>query len=162
MTHTAPPVPVVVPPLPASASHAVGEHVAVRLGSQHTGDRLSITEYHAGPGVGPGLHVHTLEDETFYVLQGEVTFFVNGARHTVGPGGVVFGPRGVPHTFKNCTDRPASMLLIVTPPANFEAFYAKLLQPAPGGGPPPLPLLLERIARHAPEHGISMLGPNPL
>jgi hypothetical protein len=50
------------------------------------------------------LHVHTNEDETLYVLDGEILVHINGSDHAVGPYGVAVAPRGVPHAFLDVAD----------------------------------------------------------
>jgi quercetin dioxygenase-like cupin family protein len=50
-------------------------------------------------GSSPPLHVHRLEDEAFYVLEGQVRFVSGDTEVLAGPGSFVFAPRDVPHTF---------------------------------------------------------------
>ena len=52
---------------------------------------------------GPPRHVHSREDELFYVLEGEIVFELDGTRHTVRPGGTVYLRRGVVHAYQNFT-----------------------------------------------------------
>ncbi|MBX3388342.1 MAG: cupin domain-containing protein [Phycisphaeraceae bacterium] len=120
---------------------------------------------------GPPLHMHEREDEAFYVLEGEVTFCIgesgdrtgkSGKRVVAREGSVVFGPRGTAHTFKNCSQAPARMLVMVNPGANFEAFFAKIGAPDAGGDAPSAQVLIERTMKHASEFGLMILGPNPL
>jgi mannose-6-phosphate isomerase-like protein (cupin superfamily) len=54
-----------------------------------------------GPGEGPPVHHHDGEDDAFYVLEGEVTFIVDGDEVVARPGTFVLVPPGVPHTFAN-------------------------------------------------------------
>ncbi|MCG6955245.1 MAG: cupin domain-containing protein [Gemmatimonadetes bacterium] len=49
-------------------------------------------------GVGSPWHVHPEQDEWFYVLEGEITFWVADTRLSPKAGSVGFGPKGVPHT----------------------------------------------------------------
>jgi hypothetical protein len=79
-----------------------------------------------------------------------------------GAGCCVFGARGTPHTFKNRTATPARVLMVVTPPGNFEAFYARMMGPAEDGGAPSPAEIQRRITVYGAEHGIEILGPNPL
>lgn len=143
-----------------------GSEATMKLASAHTAGLFSLAEYVSPPGDGPPLHRHTLEDETFWMLEGEVTFCIGAGSEmrvfTAGPGTTVFGPRGVAHTFKNRTQRPARFLLFVTPPANFERFYARMAAPHADGRPPTPDEIIARIAQLAPEHGLEILGPNPL
>ena len=114
------------------------------------------------PGGGPPLHVHGDEDEYFAVLEGEGTFYLDGQVRTVGAGGAVFGPRGVPHTFKNCSDRPLRMLVVCTP-GKIERFFDYGLPVGPQGNERPSDEhLIGRIMQLAPECGLQILGPSPL
>jgi uncharacterized cupin superfamily protein len=64
---------------------------------------------------GPKLHVHADEDDSFYVLEGEVTFIGEGDELVAGPGTFVLAPPGVPHTFANRSDGVARMLNVHAP-----------------------------------------------
>lgn len=152
-----------VPPGAGAVLHGPdGSTTIPKLSPRDTGDALSVDDYFLPPGGGPPLHVHQREDETFFVLEGTVTFWVDGQRVEAAPGAVVFGPRGVPHTFRNLSNVRARMLLLVTPPSNFAAFYAKMGAPRPDGSAPDPAEIIDRIRRLSPEHGIEVLGPNPL
>lgn len=72
---------------------------------------------------GPELHSHADEDDSFYVLEGELTFMVDGDEAVAGPGTFVLVPPGVPHTFANRSDRPARMLNVHAP-AGFDVRIA--------------------------------------
>ena len=138
------------------------EGVRPLLRSRDTDDRFSLTHYNAAPRIGPPLHRHTREDEMFYILDGEVVFRVGDQTITARAGDTVFGPRGVAHAFKNLTDAPAHMLLLVTPAANFEKFYAAITAPMPGGSVPSEEDFKMRTVEHGPGAGIEIIGPNPL
>jgi uncharacterized RmlC-like cupin family protein len=53
------------------------------------------------------MHIHTREDETFYVLAGEIEVTVGGERDVLRAGDSVFLPRGIPHRLENLTSQPA-------------------------------------------------------
>ena len=86
-------------------------------------------------GASPPLHIQHGEDETFYVLEGELTFQLVDELVTAGPGEVVFAPRGVPHTFATRGDAPARYLIACTP-AGFERYFARLAAERQGVDPP--------------------------
>ena len=83
---------------------------------------------------GPPLHHHEF-DETFYVLDGELTFQVGNELFTAGPGALALAPGGVAHTLANLTDAPARYLLLCTP-AGFEGYFARVAAQAAGEDPP--------------------------
>ncbi|MDX6554689.1 MAG: hypothetical protein QOD86_884 [Miltoncostaeaceae bacterium] len=71
------------------------------------------------------LHVHEREDELFYVLEDEHEFRVGDATFLVGPGAVVFAPRGVPHGHRRVVPRMGRFLTMCAP-AGFEGFFREL------------------------------------
>lgn len=105
-------------------------------------------------------HVHEREDEAWYVLQGEVTFFCGDEALTARPGAFVFAPRGIPHAFR--TGPEGARLLTVACPSGFARFVRAAGEPAPALEPPPEgPLDVERLTEVAREHGIVIVGPPP-
>jgi mannose-6-phosphate isomerase-like protein (cupin superfamily) len=108
---------------------------AVALRGEQTGDAISVIE-NIVPARwdGPPLHHHAF-DETFYVLDGELTFQVGDDLLTAGPGALALAPGGVAHTLANLGDTPARYLLLCTP-AGFEGYFARLAAQAAGEDPP--------------------------
>jgi len=68
---------------------------------------------------GPGEHAHAAEDDSFYILEGELTFTVEGEEVVAGPGTFVLVPPGVRHTFAN-RGGAAVRLVNVHAPAGFD------------------------------------------
>jgi mannose-6-phosphate isomerase-like protein (cupin superfamily) len=64
---------------------------------------------------GPPVHQHAAEDDSFYMLDGELTFFVDGEEVVAGPGTFVLVPPEVPHTFANRGDEPARFVNVHAP-----------------------------------------------
>ena len=81
------------------------------------------------PGWASPYHVHHLEDEAFYILEGEVAFVCDGKWIKAGPGAYVFGPREIPHGFKIESAVPARMLVLCAP-SGFEHFVLEMSEPA--------------------------------
>jgi quercetin dioxygenase-like cupin family protein len=100
----------------------------IKLTAEDSSGVLSIIEVTEPPNAAAPLHVHHAEDETFYVLDGEVTFELGAERCTAAPGDVVFGPRGVPHRYDVGADG-ARMLFVLTP-GGFEAVVRAMSVPA--------------------------------
>ncbi|NJO22614.1 MAG: cupin domain-containing protein [Sphingomonadales bacterium] len=71
----------------------------IKADGEATGGHCAVIEVLSPQGNGPPLHVHRNEDEWFYVLEGEMLFWVNGQTITCGPGSFAFAPRNLPHTF---------------------------------------------------------------
>ena len=64
---------------------------------------------------GPELHTHEAEDDSFFMLEGELVFTVDGDEVVAGPRTFVLVPPSVPHTFENRTDEPARFLNVHAP-----------------------------------------------
>ena len=127
---------------------------------RQTGGRVTVTENWAPRGHGSPLHVHRQEDEWFYVLSGELTFWVDGQVITATEGSFVYGPRDVPHTFTVSSDE--ARFLLVVEPAGLEDFIRVLSEPAQSLSLPPAsiePPAMETMMAAAAEHGIEILGP---
>jgi mannose-6-phosphate isomerase-like protein (cupin superfamily) len=101
----------------------LGDLMTLKIHGRDTGGALSQFESTCGPHVGPPLHIHHREEETFFVIEGEFEFVCGGERTTGGPGTVVRLPRGVPHRFKNIGETTGRLLITLTP-AGAEEFFA--------------------------------------
>jgi quercetin dioxygenase-like cupin family protein len=112
------------------------------------------------PGFASPYHTHHLEDEAFYVLEGEVAFVCDGKWLNAGPGGYVFGPREIPHGFKIVGASPARMLLLCAP-AGFEHFVLEMSEPATDLASPPAAPDMARLIALAAKYKIDIHGPLP-
>ncbi|MDX6667782.1 MAG: hypothetical protein QOK04_1162 [Solirubrobacteraceae bacterium] len=138
----------------------LGQLVTIKSSSESTAGRVGVTETLAPRGSGSPLHVHHNEDEWFYVIEGELTFWVGGQVITAPAGSFVYGPREVPHTFIVSSEQ--ARFLLVVEPAGFEGFVRALGQPAQELViPPPAtePPDVAAMAALAAEYGIEILGP---
>ncbi|MCX4695832.1 quercetin 2,3-dioxygenase [Streptomyces sp. NBC_01408] len=120
----------------------------------------SVIEHLGRRGTGSPLHVHHRDDEWWYVLDGEVTFWVAGQVIAAPAGSFVYGPRHVPHTFLVTSDE--ARFLHVTEPGGFDGFTRSLGKPAPSLEIPPHGIVLpdlEQVRAIAAEFGIEVLGP---
>lgn len=146
--------------LPAEAGRTsaplniVGEETLVKVAAADSDGQLAFFQLVAPPMSGPPRHVHSREDELFYVLEGELVFELDGQRFPVGAGGTVFLRRGVVHAYQNFTERDAR-LLIATTPGGFSEFFVELSAATPAGGMP----AFEVLRALAEKYGITTLGP---
>lgn len=135
----------------------LGTHVTSRLlGGDQTDEELALVEATAPPGGGPGLHIDPWR-ESFYVLDGELTFEVHddAGRHRFAarPGDAVSIPCGAGHAFK-ITGTDQARFLVFSAPAGIERFFADageaLAEPAPPAEPraPDRDRLLAAFAAH--------------
>lgn len=125
-----------------------------------TGNRLAVWEQLLPQHSSPPLHVHHRDDEAWYVLDGSITFLVDGEEMVVHGGDFVWAPRDLPHTFR--VESQTARVLGLGLPAGFEEFFLGTGRPAPElslppapDGPPDLQQLLP--AAHA--VGCDVVGP---
>lgn len=135
--------------------HMPGEGKQVRLAGQPmafllTGEHSKHTcmfDWWLPAGFSTGLHVHRVQEETFYVLEGECEWQVDGQVVHAKPGTYLFIPPGVPHNIGNASDRPARMLMTVSPPGH-EHYFEELAKVAARGGPPEADVIAELRSRY--------------
>lgn len=130
----------------------------MRATGETTGGAYGLMEHWAMPqGFASPYHTHHREDETFYVLEGEVAFVCGGKWSLCGPGSYVFGPREIPHGFQVAGDVPARLLLLCSP-AGFEHF---VLDQATDFNSPAAPPDMQKMMELAAKHHVDILGPLP-
>ena len=105
------------------------------------------------------IHVHEHDDETLYILEGEMCAVIAGQEHLVKAGETIFLPRHIPHQLMNVSGFPTRYLLLCTP-SGFERFLAEgRYIRAPGEQPKaPSPEELDRMRAAAPQFGITLLA----
>ena len=137
-----------------------GDLITFKVVGEDTGGAFILGEEVSPPGGGPPPHVHHREDEIFCVLEGKYEFLVGEGAIRASAGSVVYGPRNVPHTFKNVGTTPARMLAFITP-AGFEDFLEEVGEEATDrSSPPPFSQEeIERLLAVAPKYGIEILPP---
>jgi mannose-6-phosphate isomerase-like protein (cupin superfamily) len=140
----------------------LGTLVYVRASTADTNGAFALIEQLAPPGFGPPLHVHHVEDELFFVLDGAVRFRCGDRDVDLVAGGSVFLPKNVPHAFRIEGNSPARLLQF-TSPGGFDRFVEEVSIPAPQrvlppAGPPPAGLL-ERVASLGKKYHFTIVGP---
>ncbi len=96
----------------------------------------SMFDWTIPAGFATGLHVHRVQEETFYVLDGECEWHVGDEIVRARPGTFLFIPPGVPHNITNVSERQARVLMTVSPPGH-EHYFEELAQLAASGAPDP-------------------------
>src|SRR5436309_1513423 len=86
--------------------------MTLKATAETTGGAFGLVEAVGPAGSSPPLHVHTREDEAFWLLEGTVTVRCGDRMFTAEPGSFTFLPRGVPHTFVVEADAPARLLSV--------------------------------------------------
>ena len=107
----------------------------------------SMFEWTVPAGFSTGLHVHRVQEETFYVLDGECAWQIGDQHVGARPGTYVFIPPGVPHNIGNAADKPARMIMTVSPPGH-EHYFEELAKLMGRGGPPDANVVAELRRRY--------------
>lgn len=130
----------------------------IRATAESTKGAFGLIEHWEAPvGFATPYHTHHREDESFFVLEGEIAFVCGGKWMKAGPGAFVYGPREVAHGFEVIGDSPARMLLMCTP-GGFEGFVLEQKTSIAG---PPSPPDMGRLMTLADRYGIDIHGPLP-
>jgi len=129
--------------------------------AEDTQGKFALIEAVARKGNVPPPHIHHREEETFYVLEGEMTFSVGGQTIKATPGTMVCLPRDVAHSF--VIDSEQGRVLILLTPAGLEGWFKEFSEPAPAMTlPPPVETPyseIQRMLEVAPQYGIEFVLP---
>ena len=133
--------------------------VHVHIDGDTSGGSFALLEMCGGRGDMPPLHVHERDDETFYVLDGELSLFVAGQQLILGAGQAALAPRAVAHCYR--VESEQARWLLITTPAGLDSFVREVAEPAPADALPPAgrPQDPALLAQAAAKVGIEILGP---
>ncbi len=106
-----------------------GDTYSIRLAGKDTDEKLAVVDFDIPPGGGPVPHVHSRDFEAFFITEGEVELYADGAILTAHEDDVAVLPTGIPHCFKNRSKERAQMIAVVAP-AGFDRFIAEAGVPA--------------------------------
>jgi quercetin dioxygenase-like cupin family protein len=127
---------------------------------EQTGETFTLVDEQANRGESVPLHRHRDDMESFYVVEGEITFYIGdepGVRASAGsfahiPGGTVHGFR---------IESETARYLILTTPRHGQFYRAITLASQPGGLPPLESIDGSQIEKASEEYGIEFVGPLP-
>ena len=139
----------------------VGDVYRFLATGEDTNGKYAMWEAIVPPGGGPPPHVHSREEEGFYLLEGEITIQVGKERIVATAGMFANMPVGTPHSFKNESSRPAKMLISVAP-AGLEKMFFEVGIPVVQGATtaaPPTKAEIEKLVEIATRYGIEIMLP---
>lgn len=124
-----------------------GTHLDFKVLTKDTAGGLFLLEHRNIPQGGPVRHLHYVQDEWFYLIEGDrIVVEVGDQRFTLKPGDSVLAPRNVPHVWAYIGEKPGRMLMGFTPAGQMEDFFV-----ASSKGPVD--------AKLAEAHGMKWVGP---
>jgi mannose-6-phosphate isomerase-like protein (cupin superfamily) len=137
----------------------LGDVYTVKISGDETQGRYSVWEIEVAPNNGPPLHKHSMEDEAYYVLEGNFSFPYGSKETKAAKGQFMYLPRGEFHTYKNISSSPGKLLLIIIPP-QFEKFLQDIGLPIEDKSsfrPPPItPAVIENLVKMAARYGLEI------
>ena len=138
----------------------VGDIYRFLATGEETDGKYAMFEAIVPPGGGPPPHVHSREEESFLILEGEITFTVGEEKIIATAGTFANMPVGSLHSFKNATDKTARMIISVAP-AGLEKIFLEVGVPVKLGEtpPPPSKAEIEKLLAVAPSYGVEIKVP---
>ena len=139
----------------------VGDVYRFLATGEDTNGKYALWEAIVPPGGGPPPHVHSREEEGFYILEGEITFQIGGQPVVATAGMFANMPVGTPHSFRNESAQSAKMLISVAP-AGIENMFFEVGEPVDQGAitaVPPTKAEIEKFLQVAPRYGIEVRLP---
>ena len=136
----------------------MGGFMTIHADSQDTNGQFALIEFSGSPGGEPPMHIHTHEDEFFYLLEGKLKVYRGEEELILKPGDSGFLPRKVPHTFKILSSHARGLVYIT--PGGFEGYFREMGEPAAGPASPKLkaPPTLAKIVSVAKRYGITFVS----
>lgn len=123
-----------VPAGTGSSISVAGDTYTIKASKFDTKGALAFMEASVPPGAGPTPHIHTREDEAYYLLFGELEILDQDRTFTARSGDFIYIPRGIRHRFLNRSIQTARMIFLFTP-AGFDEFLLEVGKPAQPGIP---------------------------
>ncbi len=111
-----------------------GALVTIKVAGEAVDDQCAVIEFLMTHHASPPRHMHP-QDETFIMLEGELTFILGDERFTAAPGSTWVAPRGVEHTFRVESD--TARLVAVSTPAGLDRMFRAAAEPASSATLPP-------------------------
>ncbi len=131
----------------------IGHLMSILISGKDTNGAFSLIHGYEIRGLEPPPHVHTKEDESFYILDGEINYTVDNELFKAKRGDWIFLPRNVQHSFQVQSDQ--AEVIIHLSPGGFEEYFREMSEPAKAliipprpQGPPDVKKIIETASRY--------------
>ena len=116
--------------LPGEGDQLPGIEVrnTVKVPHDATDGAFAAFEETTQPGLGPPVHIHTVQWEYFRVLDGEFEFLIGDQRYRAPAGSVAVVPPNTRHGFRNIADRDSTLEFLISPAGNVDEYFRRLTQ----------------------------------
>jgi mannose-6-phosphate isomerase-like protein (cupin superfamily) len=140
-------------------THTLGRiTLTFKTGAADNGGAYTLCEALEPPGSGAGLHRHATYDETHIICAGRYQCQLGDRMLTLGPGDIMFAPRGTPHSIKSLGPETGCELIISSPGGIFDAFIEEVAASTSESGSPSTPGAAVDFRAIAAKYGIEFLG----
>jgi quercetin dioxygenase-like cupin family protein len=129
----------------------MGSMMSFLVDGAETQGKFALMEYEAKSGNEPPPHLHEFENETLYILEGEIEAYQGDAVLKLAPGDCLFTPMGEPHAWYILT--PKLRMLIMVEPAFSDRYFKEMGQPT---GDMFLPSGQSTYAQSDPQHAMAV------
>jgi mannose-6-phosphate isomerase-like protein (cupin superfamily) len=116
-----------VPPEGNRSAEPTG-NIKIRVSGNDNGGAVAVVEVQTNPDDGAPLHVHHVQNEWFYAFAGEYDIKVGDEIFHLTPGGSVYAPKLIPHTFHDVSEKGSKLLVVIQPAGHAEAFAVDLFK----------------------------------
>ena len=128
--------------------------LSILVPGEATDGAFAVFEDIVEPGVGPPRHIHHVQDEVFFVIDGHVDIEIAGELYTAGPGDVAYVPRGAVHAFANPGKDRVRLRYTFSPAGGSEAMFRAFFAASEAGGLDP-----DAMAGIALKYDTEIVGP---
>ncbi|MBD2777422.1 cupin domain-containing protein [Iningainema tapete] len=152
----------VVRPEKGAKYSVVGDLVTFKAVGEDTGGKYALFEIVFEPQISTPPHIHSREDESFYILEGEMEFQLDEQTVVATPGTFIHSPKGQRHSFKNTSTTAQTKMLCWAIPSGIEHYFAEVgtrVEDACTSAPPINPAAIEIVVTTAPKYGIQIIPP---
>ncbi len=151
--------PIMISPELKNSYWYIGHLMSILISSKDTNGSFSLIHGYEIKGLEPPPHVHTKEDESFYILNGEINYTVDKEAFHAKRGDWIFLPRNIQHSFQVQSDQ--AEVIIQLSPGGFEEYFKEMSEPAKALIIPPRPQGppdVKRIIETASKYGVKFPG----
>ena len=131
----------------------IGHLMSILISSEDSNNAFSLIHGFEIKGLEPPPHIHTREDESFYLLNGEINYTVGNSKYNAKRGDWIYLPRNIEHSFQVQTEQ--AEVLIHLSPGGFEKYFIEMSTPAlelvvppPPQGPPDVKRIIETASKY--------------
>jgi quercetin dioxygenase-like cupin family protein len=149
-------------PTPENARAIPGALFHFLARGEQSANSFALIQIEVYKGNEPPAHIHTHEDESYFIIEGDIRFWIGDKIIEATAGDFIFLPKGVPHKFELLSDKVKELMWIS--PAGLDQWFWDNSAPSPDQkalpipqGPPP-PELVSHFVNSLSTYGVEMVS----